>query len=74
MLDLSIKHGDGTSTPVKKGGDIVGYSEHKHFKGKKIIAIVDRDVNVITPYVTTAGNTNENPLLKPAIAGPYFSI
>lgn len=69
LLDLSIVHGDGTSTAAKKGGDNLGYSGHKHFKGEKIVAIVDRNVNVIAPYVTAPGNKNESPLLIPAIEG-----
>lgn len=69
LLDLSILHGDGSSTPAKKGGDNVGFNGHKHFKGEKVVAIVDRNVNVIAPYVTAPGNRNECPLLKPAIAG-----
>lgn len=69
FLDLSILHGDGSSTAAKKGGDNIGYNGHKHFKGEKVVAIVDRNVNVIAPFVTAPGNRNECPLLKPAIAG-----
>jgi len=64
-----VLHGDGSSTPAKKGGDNIGYSGHKHFKGEKVVAIVDRNVNVIAPYVTAPGNKNESPLLKPALSG-----
>ena len=39
-LDLRVLHGDGTSTVAKKGGDGMGYSGHKHQKGKKIIAML----------------------------------
>ena len=53
----------------RKGGDNIGYSGHKHFKGEKIVAIVDRHANVIAPYVNAPGNRNESPLLKPAIDG-----
>ena len=42
QLDLSILHGDGTHTVAKKGGDGICYSGHKHQKGEKIIAIVDK--------------------------------
>lgn len=69
LLDLSVLHGDGSTTPAKKGGDNIGYSGHKHFKGEKIVAIVDRHANVIAPYVNAPGNRNESPLLKPAIDG-----
>lgn len=67
MLDLSVLHGDGSSTPAKKGGDKIGYNGHKHFKGEKVVAIVDRNVNVITPFVTAAGNKNESPLFLSAL-------
>ncbi len=50
LLDLSVLHSDGSSTPAKKGGDNIGYNGHKHFKGEKVVAIVDRNVNVIAPY------------------------
>lgn len=66
-LDTEILHGDGSTTAAKKGGDLVGYSGHKHFKGEKIIAIVDRNVNVIAPYVQAAGNKNEGPLFVEAM-------
>lgn len=69
LLDLSIMHGDGSSTAAKKGGDLIGYNGHKHFKGEKIVAVVDRNVNVIAPYVQVAGNINEVILLNPAIIG-----
>ena len=32
LLDLSLLHGDGTNTVAKKGGDLIGYSGHKHQK------------------------------------------
>lgn len=69
LLDISVLHGDGSSTAAKKGGDTIGYNGHKHFKGDKTIAIVDRHVNVIAPYVQAPGNRNETVLLEPAIAG-----
>lgn len=69
LLDVSILHGDGTSTAAKKGGDNLGYSGHKHFHGEKIVVIVDRNVNVIAPFVTAPGNKNESPLLAPAVEG-----
>jgi len=33
-LDISVIHGDGTTTAAKKGGDNLGFSGHKHFKIK----------------------------------------
>ena len=66
LLDLSILHGDGTTTMAKKGGDGLGYSGHKHMKSDKIVAFSDRRCNVISPMVTAAGNRNECPLFTPA--------
>jgi hypothetical protein len=68
LLDLSVLHGDGSSTPAKKGGDKIGYTGHKHFKGEKVIAIVDRNVNVITPYTQAVGNKNESLLFSSALS------
>ena len=68
LLDLSIIHGDGTSTMAKKGGDTVGFSGHKHFKGDKVVAFCDRNCNVIAPFVSAAGNRNESPLLHDALS------
>jgi len=66
MLDLSILHGDGTTHSAKKGGDNLGYSGHKHFKGEKIVAIVDRNVNIIAPFKIAPGNKHESPLFPDA--------
>ena len=33
LLDVSIIHGDGTTTAAKKGGDNIGFSGHKKIKG-----------------------------------------
>lgn len=68
LLDLRILHGDGSSTPAKKGGNRIGYNGHKHFKGEKVIAIVDRNVNVLAPYTIAPGNKNESPLFKKALS------
>ena len=35
LLDTTILHGDGTTTAAKKGGDVMGYSGHKHQRGEK---------------------------------------
>jgi hypothetical protein len=42
LLDLTVIHGDGTTTAAKKGGDNLGYSGHKHLKGDKVVAFCDR--------------------------------
>jgi transposase len=66
LLDLSILHGDGTSTIAKKGGDCLGFSGHKHFKGEKTVAFVDRNCNVIAPFTKAPGNKHECPLFPNA--------
>jgi hypothetical protein len=60
LLDLSVIHGDGTTTAAKKGGDNLGYSGHKHLKGCKIVAFCDRDCNIIAPFFTAPGKTRRN--------------
>lgn len=66
-LDISVIHGDGTTTVAKKGGDNLGFSGHKHLKGDKVVAFCDRHCNVIAPFVSAPGNRNESPLLKEAL-------
>ena len=66
-LDLGVVHGDGTTTPSKKGGDNLGFSGHKHFKGDKVVAFCDRRCNVIAPFVSAPGNRNESPMLREAL-------
>jgi transposase len=66
LLDLTVVHGDGTTTAAKKGGDNLGYSGHKHLKGDKVVVFCDRDCNVIAPFVAAAGNRNESPLTRGA--------
>jgi transposase len=68
LLDTSIVYGDGTTTVAKKGGDNIGFSGHKHLKGDKVVAICDRNCNVLAPFVAAPGNQNESPLLVPALA------
>ena len=63
LLDVSVVHGDGTTTAAKKGGDNLGYSGHKHLKGDKVVALCNRNCNVIAPVVSAPGNRNESPLL-----------
>lgn len=63
-LDTRVIHGDGTTTPAKKGGDNLGFNGHKHMKGDKVVAFCDRNCNVISPFVTAPGNRNESPLLR----------
>ena len=66
-LDLTVIHGDGTTTVAKKGGDNLGFSGHKHLKGDKVIPFCDRNCNVIAPFIAAPGHRNESPLLKEAL-------
>src|ERR1700719_4224626 len=67
LLDVSMIHGDGTTTAAKKGGDNIGFSGHKKVKGDKVVAFCDRNCNVIAPFVSAPGNRNESPLLREAL-------
>ncbi|MDN7179161.1 hypothetical protein M0D69_14315 [Caballeronia sp. SEWSISQ10-4 2] len=67
LLDLTVIHGDGTTTAAKKGGDNLGCSGHKHLKGDKVVAFCNRHCNVIVPFVSAPGNRNESPLLRDAL-------
>lgn len=68
LIDCSVLHGDGSTHGAKKGGDNLGYSGHKHFTGEKVIAIVDRHVNIISPMVMAPGNRHESPLFIKAFS------
>ena len=67
LLDITVIHGDGTTTAAKKGGDNIGFSGHKKLKGDKVVAFCDRNCNVIAPFVSAPGNCNESPLLGEAL-------
>ena len=56
-----------------KGGDNLGFSGHKHFKGDKVVAVCDRNCNIIAPFIAASGNRNESPLLldRPATSNPH---
>ncbi len=62
-LDISTLNGDGSNTVAKKGGDGIGYSGHKHQKGEKVIAIVDKNGFIISPYTIAPVNENDCILL-----------
>src|ERR1700692_1514681 len=62
-LDLSVIHGDGTTTAAKKGGDNLGYSGHKHLKGDKVVAFCDR---------TATSSRNSLPLRATATNRPCY--
>jgi transposase len=67
LLDVTVIHGDGTTTAAKKGGDNIGFNGHKKLKGDKVVAFCDRHCNVIAPFVPAPGNRNESPLLRQAL-------
>ncbi|MFL9937614.1 hypothetical protein P0D88_54120, partial [Paraburkholderia sp. RL18-103-BIB-C] len=66
-LDITVIHGDGTTTAAKKGGDNLGFSGHKKVKGDKVVVFCDRRCNVIAPFLAVPGNRNESPLLREAL-------
>src|ERR1700682_1981472 len=77
LLDITVIHGDGTTTAAKKGGDNIGFSGHKKVKGDKVVAFCDRNCNVIAPFISAPGNQNESPLLRealPVVTGIAASI
>jgi transposase len=65
LLDITVIHGDGTTTAAKKGGDNIGFNRHKKPKADKVVAFCDR--NVIALFVSAPGNRNESPLLREAL-------
>jgi hypothetical protein len=67
LLDITVIHGDGTTTAAKKGSDDIGFSGHKMVKGDKVVAFCDRNCNIIAPFVTAPGNRNESPLPRDAL-------
>lgn len=67
-LDLSVIHGDGTNTIAKKGGDLIGYSGHKHQTGEKIIAIIDNNGYVIAPMAAAPVNETDMTLLPSSLS------
>jgi transposase len=63
QLDVSVLHGDGSNTVVKKGGDDIGYSGHKHQKGEKELTIVENHGFVIGPICVKPVNRNDSIIL-----------
>jgi transposase len=45
----------------------IGYNGHKHHKGEKIVAVVDRHGNIISPFTVAPANKHEGPLLTNAL-------
>ena len=67
LIDHVVIHGEGTNHSAKKGGDNMGYNGHKKIKGDKVVAMCDRNVNVIAPFIDAPANRNEAILLKPGL-------
>lgn len=67
QLDTSLLHGDGTNVVAKKGGDISGYSGHKHQTGNKVLAIHDNAGNVLAGATIAAVNQSDMTLLPTAL-------
>ena len=51
---------------LQKKGDNIGRSGHKHLTGDKVVGLCDRNCNVIAPFVSAPGNTNETKLFPDA--------
>lgn len=66
LLDTDILHGDGTCVVAKKGGDNIGRNGHKKHKGDKVIAICDRNRNIVAPFLAAPGNASEMTLFPNA--------
>jgi len=48
---------------------MIGYNGHKKIKGETILPVVDRNLNIIAPFVRDSANRNESPLLGKVIQG-----
>jgi hypothetical protein len=72
-LDVSVLNGDGTNTVAKKGGDGIAYSGHKHQRGEKVVAIVDNNGYILSPYTIAPINKNDC-ILLPESLGHLSSI
>ncbi len=66
-LDLSVRHGDGTNTVAKQGGEGIGYSGYKHQKGDKVIAIIDNHGSVLAPVPVAPVNATDRVLLPESL-------
>lgn len=59
QLDLSVIQADATNVIAKKGGDLIGYSGHKHQKGEKILVVTENNGYVIAPLVAAPVNQSD---------------
>jgi hypothetical protein len=70
LLDVTVIHGDGTTTAAREGGDNIGFSGHKKVKGDKVVAFCDRNCNKLlqgtdwtsatTPWLRCSGDRGCN--------------
>ena len=67
QLDISLIHGDGSNTVVKKGGPGIGYSGHKHQKGDKELTIVDNNGFVLGPIIVKPVNEQDMTILPESL-------
>jgi transposase len=67
LLDVSVIHGDGTTTAAKTGSDNIGFGGHKQVRGAKVVAFCDRNCHVIAPFISAPGNHTGSPLLRDAL-------
>jgi hypothetical protein len=56
-LDLTVIHGDGTTTAAKKTGNNIGSSDHKKVEADRVVVFCDSDCNMIAPLVAAAGTS-----------------
>jgi len=73
VVDTSVINGDGTNTVAKKGGDGIAYSGHKHQRGEKVVAIVERNGYILSPFTIAPVNKNDC-LLLPESLGHLSNI
>lgn len=66
-LDLSLLHADGSNVVAKKGGDLTGYSGHKHQKGNKVVSLHDNNGNVLAGMTIATVNQSDMVLLPNAL-------
>ena len=53
------------TTAAKKGGDNIGFNGHKKIKGDKVVALCDRNCNVIAPVHFSAWQSRMNRRFSP---------
>lgn len=66
-IDVSMLSGDGSNVVAKKGGELIGYSGHKHQTGDKVVALFDRCGHVLAPMTVAPVNEADMSLLPEAL-------